>query len=479
MHGDARDGSRHGATELDGALRRHLARRRSEHEAERIGPGLDGRFDRGGAVHPADLHEHRQRSAAARPVATSVASAARGSSARISDEPTSASLKPNRATVTTSSAVAMPLSATAGRCFGKYGASSANRANRTSRSRRSRQLTPARIGGAPCSAAASNGREPLEVRAVERLEQHEQAALARALDERADQRVVEHRDDHEDAARSRRARLEHLIRVRHEVLAHRGQAERREQLGRAREMRELALELGGLGQHRDGRGAAGRVRTQLRARVEAGRRETAGRGRAQLELGDHVEALQHERRRLRRALGAARELRVALGRARARTRSRLDVGHAREEAHRCRSLPNAVRSSSNRAAAPSSSAARARATARCASRSHAGHLERERGAEHERVAMRRRVAAGERGFQARGVRRRVAAAQLGGRAACEPQVERVAHRALDAARPHVEAEERPRGRRPRPSPPRRESRTRASIGMPASVSAMRLAAVSL
>ena len=97
--------------------------------------------------------------------------------------------------------------------------------------------------------------------------------------------------------------------------------------------------------------------------------------------------------------------------------------------------------------APLASAARARATALRASGSAPVDLERERGAEHERVAMRGRVAARERCAQPRGVRGGIAAAQVVERAALDAGVARVAQRALDAARAHVVADERAGRRR--------------------------------
>ncbi len=80
----------------------------------------------------------------------------------------------------------------------------------------------------------------------------------------------------------------------------------------------------GLGEHGDGRRAAARVARELRAAVEVAAGEPAGGRRAQLELGDHVEAVEHERRRRGSCERAALERGLALDGARAaRTRARL------------------------------------------------------------------------------------------------------------------------------------------------------------
>ena len=107
-----------------------------------------------------------------------------------------------------------------------------------------------------------------------------------------------------------------------------------------------------------------------------------------------------------------------------------------------------------KAASFASRRARVTAVDGCARRTHAGggigrgaaHLERERGIEDDRVAMRPAIATLEHRAQAGGVVRGVAAREVAGRAAGEAQLPRVAPRALDTTRPHVVNLERPHRR---------------------------------
>ena len=68
-----------------------LARRRREHEADRVGAGLDGRGDRGFIGEAADLDEHAHAATFALPASRIAATSAAGSSLFISAVPTSAS----------------------------------------------------------------------------------------------------------------------------------------------------------------------------------------------------------------------------------------------------------------------------------------------------------------------------------------------------------------------------------------------------
>src|SRR6185503_10601329 len=103
-HGDANDVRGNPGAERLCLLGRDLTRRLGEHEPERVDAGRDGHLDGLGAVHSADLHEHRAGlpATAARPAAIKSASAASGSAARISEEPTSAKRKPSSTTASTS-----------------------------------------------------------------------------------------------------------------------------------------------------------------------------------------------------------------------------------------------------------------------------------------------------------------------------------------------------------------------------------------
>jgi hypothetical protein len=75
---------------------------------------------------------------------------------------------------------------------------------------------------------------------------------------------------------------------------------------------DRAVEAARLREHRDGCGAARGVGGDPAAKVNGWRRVRAGGGRAQLDLGDHVEArVQREGRRRRRA-SRAREDHVVL-----------------------------------------------------------------------------------------------------------------------------------------------------------------------
>ena len=133
-----------------------------------------------------------------------------------------------------------------------------------------------------------------------------------------------------------------------------------------------------------------------------------------------------------------------------------------------------MRSSSRVPAPPSSARARA-----CHGAARVGlgarDLERERGAEHERVAVRRPVAARERFAQPRALsahRRRASPRASSGAIA---EIARVADRALDLAGAHVVADERARRRRLVPArlAVHDARQRRASSASPASVSAMR------
>ena len=72
----------------------------------------------------------------------------------------------------------------------------------------------------------------LDVARIEGLQQHEQPERARALEERLDVGTRQHAQDHQHPARAGGARLEHLVGIDEEVLAHRRHAERRERTRR-------------------------------------------------------------------------------------------------------------------------------------------------------------------------------------------------------------------------------------------------------
>ncbi len=378
---------RHVRRELQRALGRDLARRFREHEAERVGAGLER--GRGGrlAVDAADLHEH-----------------AGGAGMRA------------RRTVRARSSCGLPRRAPGcdqrGECRGRVGRAHQRRADerepvakprdgaRRRRSSRCRSRRPSASASADTARARRSARSARRDRAG-----------------RGSSRPRESARDRRRAARRRTARAARGPRGRTPRAARTGRSSRAQStsartvasssivtitrtppapaarasstwygsvtkslriagivcglqlLGRVGEMRELALELGRLGQHRHRARAAARVRRELRvpdrSRVSA---SPPAAGERQLELRDHVEAVELKTRRRRGVRArAARELRVALGRARDSYALAARGCHPLEERHAACSRPNATTRAMSSRPAPLASASRARATPACAS----------------------------------------------------------------------------------------------------------------
>ena len=100
----------------------------------------------------------------------------------------------------------------------------------------------------------------------------------------------QHAQDNEHPAGSRGARLQNLIRIDEEILAHRRHAQRRQHLRRPLQMLQRSIEASRLGQHRDCGGPGARVSGDPPRPILPLIAQNAGGGRAQLELGYHIEA---------------------------------------------------------------------------------------------------------------------------------------------------------------------------------------------
>ena len=142
----------------------------------------------------------------------------------------------------------------------------------------------AEAGAAICSILTESSRFGGEVRrnveivAVECLEQDKQALLRRGVEHRDETLAPDHAHDQQHAAGPVCPRLEHLVRIDQEILAHRRHAVRRERRCGLSQVREVAVEPRGLGQDRADRCARLRVTAQPCDRIYRLRGEIAQRG---------------------------------------------------------------------------------------------------------------------------------------------------------------------------------------------------------
>jgi hypothetical protein len=100
----------------------------------------------------------------------------------------------------------------------------------------------------------------LEIGLIECFEQYEEPLLARAADESRERVSGQHADDQQDAAGASDPRLEHLVGIDEEVLAHRGDTQRCERGRRCGEVGQGPIESARLGEHGYRGGARARIR---------------------------------------------------------------------------------------------------------------------------------------------------------------------------------------------------------------------------
>ena len=104
------------------------------------------------------------------------------------------------------------------------------------------------------------------------------ALLAGTAEQRIELRTREHAQDDQDATGTCEPRLEYLVRIHQEVLAHRRHAGRGERAGGAVQVLERAVETLGLGEDRDRRGAGAGIGADARRHVLLGSAQRTLRG---------------------------------------------------------------------------------------------------------------------------------------------------------------------------------------------------------
>ena len=102
------------------------------------------------------------------------------------------------------------------------------------------------------AAAALRGdlRRHLQIAGVERLEEHEETELSGAVEHLDQPRLLDHLQDEERSRRAALARLQQLVRIDQEILAHHRDALRGEGFRGEAQMLEAAIEARWLGQYR-------------------------------------------------------------------------------------------------------------------------------------------------------------------------------------------------------------------------------------